>query len=259
MRHTRAFSASVSRGVTLIEITIVIVIMPVIVTSFVFVLSSTLHNAHETAARAEYQSSLALAVDRLEHDIRLATAFNSNIGAPFSDSYQPVSGWNYSGTGPDNRVLILSLPATTVRDGAATRTTVYEDSPAYNCTTELRNNPVLTYRAVYFVEDTTLYKRFLTDTSTATCAPQIQKQTCPAADIASWPSSCEARDEVIATNVSQFSVDYLQHGLATPLPDQYSDASAVALANSVKISLALSKNSSSEITTDTTVTIARIN
>lgn len=258
MRHTRAFSASVSRGVTLIEITIAIVMLPIIVTAFVLVLSNTMHNAHETAARAEYQSILASATDQLEHDIRLATAFHGATAAPFTDSYKPAS-WNYSGTGTDDRVLILSLPATTVREGANSRTAVYEDTGAYNCTTELQNNPILTYRTVYFVDNGTLYKRFLTDTSTATCAPQIQKQTCPADDIASWPSSCEARDEIVATHVIGFSIDYLQHGLAAPLPDQYSDDAAVALADSVQITLSLSRTTSPDIRTTSTVTIARTN
>lgn len=257
MRHTRAFSASSSAGVTLVEVMIVIVMIPLIIIAFIFVLDNTLYSAHQTAARAEYQSAIARATDRLEHDIRLASAFNSDISGSFSDDYAPVAGWTYAGTGTDDRVLILSLPATTVRDGASSRTTVYEDTAKYNCTTQLQNNPVLTYRAVYFINQGTLYKRFLTDTTTDSCGVQIQKQSCPAADIASWPASCGARDEIIATNVSRFSVDYLQYGLDTPLPNQYDDVASVTLARSVQISLTLSKTTSPAITTSASFTIAR--
>lgn len=257
MRHTRASSVSASRGVTLVEIMIVIVMIPLIIVAFIFVLDNTLYSAHQTAARAEYQSAVARAADRLEHDIRLASAFTADISGPFGDDYEPTAGWTYAGTGADNRVLILSLPATTVRDGANSRTTVYEDTATYNCTTELRRNPVLTYRAVYFIDNGTLYKRFLTDTSTASCGAQIQKQSCPADDIASWPASCEARDEVIATNVSRFSIDYLQYGLSAPLPDQYTDTAAPTLARSVQITLTLSKTTSPAITTSASFVIAR--
>lgn len=249
-----------SRGVSLIEIAIVVTILPLIITAFILVLDKTMNDAHKLAKQAAYDSSNTLAMERLEHDIKLATGFGSTVSSPFSDPYQPVGGWDYAGSGTSDRVLILSVPATTVRENATTRTTVYKDSASFNCSTELAYNPIHTYRAIYFVDNSTLYKRFLTDTATATCNTQIQKQSCPVADIASWPGICQARDEVIATEVSGFSITYRQDNAGGALPDQYSDSSAPGLARSVTITLTLSDPSSSAPASSTmNQTISRVN
>jgi prepilin-type N-terminal cleavage/methylation domain-containing protein len=248
------------RGVTLIEITIVITILPLIITAFILVLDKTLGDAKTVAAQSTYDITSSLAIDRMEDDVRASTAFNSSVSAPYSDPYQPVAGWNYVGTGSTDRVMILSLPATTVRENATTRSVAYQDSATYDCATQLTLNPIMTYRAIYFVNNATLYKRFLTDTTTPTCATQIQKQTCPSASIASWPSICKARDEVIAEDVLAFSVDYHQDRSADALPNQYTDTGALSIARAATITLKIGKITNSKSTTSTqTLRIVRMN
>lgn len=247
-------------GVTLVELALVITIMPLIITSFVLVLDKTLADARHSALQANYDGDSAFAADWLEHDIRLAAQFNTDISSQFSDPYEPGGGWDYSGSGSNDRVLILSLPATTVRDGSDSRDIVHEDSGTYNCTTELVYNPILTYRAVYFVDNGTLYKRTLTDTTTATCNSQVQKQSCPAADIGSWPTICEARDEVLVTDVSQFSVNYYPAHDTDVLPDQYTGSEPLNVAQAAEITLTISEpGASTPVTSKITLKTSKVN
>lgn len=222
--------------------TVVIVVMPLIITGILVILDQVINSARTSSAQAELQSDVAFAADWLERDIRLATSFESTISSPYADAtYQPVGGWDYAGSGAADRVLILGLPATSLREGDGSRMLTYE-SDGYNCTTELTYNPVLTYRAVYFVDNGTLYRRVITDTgvTTSLCNTQSQKQSCPAIDKPSWPSSCEARDEVLAENVTGFAVDYFDKGEETPIANAYSDSTVLATANAVGVELTLS-------------------
>lgn len=258
MRHMQRTNGH-HLGISLIEIIIAITIIPLIVASFILVLDKTLTEARRTAIQTTLDSSSSFAIDWLEQDVRIATGFNSTVGGVYSDTYAPDGGWEYEGEGADNRVLILSLPATSLRAGTSSRILTHIDG-AYNCTTELTYNPVLTYRAIYFLKDGNLYKRYLTDTTTDTCNPQIQKQSCPVAQIESWSSACKARDELLATDVSEFSIDYYNASETTPIANAYSDSSVLSTAQAVGITLTLSQTSGSN-TIDSTVSLksSRIN
>lgn len=229
----------------MIEVAIAITILPLIITSFILVLDQTLYEARNTAVQTKLDNESSLAIDWLEQDIRLSSEFKSTISTPFDDDYQPSGGWSYVGDGENQRVLILSIPSTTLRSGTSSRILTHVDGGTYNCDEgdQLTYNPVLTHRAIYFVSDGNLYKRYLTDTTTATCNDQIQKQSCPAANEESWPSACKARDELIASNVSQFSVDYYDPYETNPISNAYSDASTLSSAQAVGVTITVSQES----------------
>lgn len=246
-------------GVTLIELLIVVTLIPLIIVSFIFVLDSIMRDAAESTAQAQLSSDVSFASDWLEMDVRSATNFESSIDTAYTDSYEPSGGWEYTGNGQDDRVLILSLPSTTLRDGTSNREITYQDD-TFDCSSQMTLNPIMTYRAVYFVDNGTLFRRLLTDTTTATCNDQIQKQSCPAADMASWPSSCEARDEILAENVAVFSIDYYNSNDELPIDDAYTDASTLLTAKTVGITITAAKTIGSE-TVESTVNLrtARVN
>ncbi len=256
MLPTRHFN---SRGVTLIELLIVVTLIPLIIVSFIVVLDKVMQDAAESTARAQLSSDVSFASDWLEKDIRTAVSFESATAPPYNDSYDPATGWDYAGTASGNRVLILSLPSTTLRDGTSNREITYEDG-GYNCSTQMTYNPIMTYRAVYFVNEGTLYRRILTDTTTPTCNAQIQLQSCPEADKLSWPSGCEAQDEVLATNISQFSIDYFNSNDDDPLEDVYTDDSLLITAKTVGITLKAAKTiGNSTVDASVSLRTARIN
>lgn len=226
-------------GMTIIEITIVVTMLSLVILGFMVSLDRLLSEARKTGAQANYDSLASSAIDRIEEEVRIASAFNPNISSPYSDPYAPSGGWDYSGSGTTDRVLILSSPATTMRERASTNIQTYQDSVTFNCTSELTYNPAHHYRAILFVDDGILYKRFLTDTTTALCNSQIQKQSCPSSSIGSWPSECRARDEVIARDVSEFAVDYYRSNEIDPMDDAYTEPDTLTDAVAVVVRLTL--------------------
>ena len=72
-------------------------------------------------------------------------------------------------------------------------------------------NSVLSYNTIYFVKNKNLYRRIALNPSTTTCETYYQKQSCPSLDDlggAGQDASCKADDELVATGVTNFSVDY---------------------------------------------------
>lgn len=260
MQPTRRFSAAQSAGITLIELLVAMVVISISLVGLIFILTHAMNDARFAAAQTELDTKLSFALKRIEDDVRIASGFNGSVGAAFSDSYEPVGGWDYSGNATDDRVLILTMPATVERAGSTGQILSYRDDAAYNCTSELTLNSIHTYRAVFFVENQTLYKRFLTDTATSLCDSQAQKKTCPVADIGSWPSECEARDEVIAENVEGFSIDYLRGGETTSIGSQYSNENYIQGAKAVSVTLTLRSNpGESAAVSSATLRMTRLN
>lgn len=231
-----------ARGVTLIELALVIAVIPILLIGFFLLLTTVMNDSKQVSLQANADTESLFASSWLERDLRNAVSYQTTVSAPYTDPYQPSGGWSYSGSGETDRVLIAALPATTLREGTPGRVAVYAQEAGLNCTTELFLNPIHTYRAVYFVDDNTLYKRHLTDTTTTTCGTQIQRQSCPEADRASWPAVCDAPDEVVANDVIDFRVDYVAPGTNLPLPDQYTGG-GISVAKAVRISLVIGEDS----------------
>lgn len=246
-------------GITIIELLIAIVIISSTLVGMILMLTRAMSDARFAATRTELDSKLSLALTRLEDDVQLATQFEGDIAGPYADTYAPVGGWDYSGDSATERVLILSMPATVDRSGTPGRILTYQNDASFNCTTELTYNPVHTYRTVYFVDNQTLYKRFVTDTTTSLCNAQVQKQTCPADQIGSWPAECEARDEVIATNITEFSIDYVLGGESEAIPSQYTDPQLIRDSKAAIVTLRMGSSSPSAPESIATLRLTRVN
>lgn len=261
-------------GFTLVELLLATILSAAVVVVFVSALLTMMRTATAQKVQLELTGNNQLALDIIERDIRLATGFSTTIPAQFTDSYGPSatsSGWggqwSYKGTGNSSRVLILQQIATTTQPLSDTRSPVYVRSSdtnpygqltIFNCTPysaatpygSLSQNYRLPYYYVYFVRDNTLYRRTLTDTSTTLCnGPQYQKRSCPRED-SSRPAGCLAHDEIIARDVSRFTIAYYQHDTQATQPylnfldlNVYASNSPdiFAEANSIVITLGLEK------------------
>lgn len=229
----------VQHGFTLVELLISITLSAVVVTVFVSTLMSMVKTAAVQKVQLELSEKNQIALNTIERDIRIAHAFDTTpMYATFTDSYGPSNSddtwsgtWSYKGSNPsdpDHRALILRHYATTTSPFSTTKSPVYiqgfvsnpyaEPDANLNCTAynvssapngALVYNAMLPYYLIYFVRDNNLYRRTLTDTTTALCGstPQYQKQSCPKAD-ATPHANCRAYDELIASDVASFSVAY---------------------------------------------------
>lgn len=225
----------------------------------IVILTTAMNDARSAATTTKLDSDLSFALTRIEDDVKLASQFNGSPEPVFSDSYAPGGGWSYMGNGTDDRVLILTLPATLDRAGTPGRILTYTNDVSFNCDALLTYNPIHTYHAVFFVENQTLYKRFLIDSTTPLCNTQAQKQTCPADQFASWPTECEARDEIIATDVLEFSIDYSLSGDSAPVPNQYTNPSVIEDAKAATVTIRVGGNGPTSPQSEATLRLARIN
>lgn len=236
---SRTSQPSKQQGFTIIELLISIVLSGVVVTVFVSTLMSMVKTAAVQKVQLELSEKNQIALNTIERDIRIAHAFDTTpMYAPFTDSYGPDNtddtwsgAWSYKGSNPndpDHRVLILRENATTTNPFSISKSPVHiqgfitnpyaEPDTNLNCTAynastapggALVYNAMLPYYLIYFVRDGNLYRRTLTDTTTALCGStvQYQKQSCPKADVTPH-SNCRAYDELIVSDVASFSVAY---------------------------------------------------
>ncbi len=207
-------------GFTIVELMIAIAIGSIMSAIFYNILLGSFTDTAATNKEVKATTEIKRALSIIDADTTLTTAFLTAVPAQYSDAYGPhrlgssgAQAWSYSGDSANSRVLILENLSTTQNSGGSNRQPVYINSSSFNCTTSKTRQPKLTHMAIYFVYQQTLYRRLLIDTSQTLCPghTQYQLRTCPP-DIAqgSLHASCQARDEVIASNVSKFRVAYYQ-------------------------------------------------
>lgn len=242
-------------GFTMVEIAIVIVVVGLLFPLFSFILNMY-HDAYFLDERVKMNSEAAQALWYIEDNVRLSGTFLTAVPSEFSDPYGPhnlgtagAEAWSYKGDSATSRVFITKNYATTANVLNTGRQPVFKNTVAFNCTTEMFYQPQLPYITIYFVKDRVLYYRILTDKTTSLCAGNVQQQklTCPPYIVSGRHASCETNDEILATNVSNFTVDYyriaddntaeqLDAGYASSDPDVLStaDYAEVTLTESVR-------------------------
>ena len=190
-----------SQGFTIAELIIVIAVSGLLF-GLLFGPLDDLYTANTNSlGRVVQTADIHGAQHLIADELRGAVSFASTLTAssPFGRDNDSTS-WDWEGSDSDHRILITSNYATTKAENGDTtgsRSLVYSSS---DCITPLQNN------YVYFINDTTLYRRTIVNTST-TCngATIAQKQSC-ASGVTN--SNCKAIDAVIATGVSKFTISY---------------------------------------------------
>lgn len=213
-----------SAGFTLVEM---LVVAPIAILSIGIIVSVTISMVgdaiiSQTRAATAYTTQDAL--DRIEKDIRLSSAFLSTFSA-----VQPGQGKNATPTSMSDTTgfstssnttsdtLILNSPATTSDPYDSGRTLVYYTNQPNACGTPGTNlNRPLTVRVVYFLRTqnsvTTLWRRTVvplwntnaTADANTVCNAPWQRDSCPIISGA----DCKANDEKMIDNVTAFTLTY---------------------------------------------------
>ncbi len=255
-------------GFSVVELATVIAVLAILATSFfvafITLYSSSARSSKDLALDMDNQQAMSI----IERDIRYSFAFekdiNSNTNVRDDFGYDTIAGSlssiTYSGTSSTLRALILAGYATTTNPSSKTRQTIYLTTP-FSCATAMYDNAQLPYYTAYFARNGKLYRRINPDTTSATCngAPQ-QKQSCPPDAPGAWNARCKANDEVIANNVTAFTLTYYDNSSpGTPI-DVYNapdPTEALNAADSVEVTLTLSNGTT--ITSTNTIRVAKVN
>ena len=242
-RHTNQAARSGEKGLTIVELVLVIVLLGILFPIFASLLVTMYHDSFYLNDKVKSSAQITQALFYMEENVRSANSFQTAVASRFSDFYGAhnagtagAQAWSHKGDSVKSRVLITQNYSTTTNSLNSGRQPVFTNSPSFNCTTELYYQPQLTYMTLYFVKDQTLYRRLLTDKVTPLCPSntQQQKQTCPPyISDASRHGSCEAYDEALVNNVTDFTVAYYQvsiDGTSKQIDDTYTSTDAMVLA-----------------------------
>ncbi len=257
MRFSRTSS---SPGFSIVELALVIAIIPLITLVFIAMLYTAINESRRSATKTTYDSRAQIAMDWLEHDIRYATNFLTTVNNaqyPDPNDYGPAgTEFSYSGQSSSLRTLIITSPATSDISLNTNRNLIFKKDTPFPCTSAQDNEP-LEYLSVYFVKNNTLYKRTIPDTTSAICGPTSsirQKLSCPRS-----VASCTVFDEIVAENVTQFSINY--HRASPPsLLNVYTTSNLMADAIAADITITITQPSGSNpISSTISLKITKVN
>lgn len=263
IRRTK-FSLGSQKGLTLVELSIVLVIIGLLIPILFVFLVKTYEDVFYLDDKLKTSSQAKQALWFMEDNVRVSKGFLKSVPSPFTDAYGPRDAgstgndvWSYKGNTSASRVLISSGYSTTTNAFDTGRQPVFIDSPEFNCTTDMHYQPQLTYLSIYFLKDNTLYRRVLTDTTSALCPGNVQqqKQSCPPYIAqGSRHSSCQANDEVLLSNVSSFAVQYYQatqDGNSVEIDPTYTSTDPDILASADYVNVTITTSTMNGGTTNT--------
>ena len=269
------------KGFTIVELLLAVSLSVVVIGVFIGIIMTSYLRFGRNTIQLELNGNLQNALVDVERDIRFSTTYATGLPTPFVDTNAPSGGWTHRGTPSDanKRVLVLKASATTNNPYSPSRAPIYVNGgvtnpyitqdPLLNCSNipplgTLYINPQLPFYIIYFVENNNLYRRIVVDSSTTVCngAQQYQKQSCPTGT----GGSCTVKDEIIATDVTRFSVNYYQQ-TDDPTPtfvllDPYKTVSPddLALADNLQVTIGLQRTIDSvPVAAELSVTATRIN
>lgn len=267
---------SKSAGFTLIEIGLIVPILIVTVLILFDALFALIRASDVEAGRIDITYDKQIAISNVESDIVLSSQFLPTVDAAITtDPYPPDSNggtWSYRGESSDTRALIARIYSTTLNPLDTERQPVFIGDPAGAVcdATNIYYNSVQQYNVVYFVRDGELLRRRLIDRTTQLCNPgQYQKFSCPSQDYltsqgaGSRDATCQADDEVLATGVTNFEVQYYATKTSTTPLDVYAGAADPTLVTSAvdaEVTLTLSRKVSGKpISSTSTLRMSKLN
>lgn len=239
MRHS---SRNNQDGITLVEILVVITILSTLIFLIFTVLFDFLKSNYSIMGATVQTNDTRSALHMIESDVSTSIGFASEptISDPISYAWR----WTgYPSPSETSRVLITKNYATTKAKSDPTRELVF--SRASDCTAGLVNNNI------YYVHDSNLYRRTIVDPETAggRCGSEpAQKQTCRADQS---NAACRAGEALIASNVTEFKVDYFaQPTDAAPIANAYSTSTPYDISTVKTAVITLSTSARSNGTTN---------
>lgn len=240
MQPTKRILRRQQQGLTIVELLVVMVVLGILFPIFSFILA-TYRDTYTLNDQVKMSTAAKQALWYMDDRVKVASTFMATAPSPFSDAYGPhdagtagAEAWSYKGDSTTSRVLITRSYATSTNALNTGRQPVFVNTPEFNCTTQMYYQPQLTFLSIYFVKNETLYRRVLTDTTSSLCAgnTQQQRQSCPPYITSGRHVSCQANDEVLLTNVANFSVAYYQTtqaGSSTQIDSGYTSTDPLIL------------------------------
>ena len=212
------------KGFTLIEMLVVAPIVILAIGAFLTVIISMTGEvlASRTANNLTYTVQDAL--NRIEQDVKMSSSFlatNTVMGASQGYNDDATAFTNIEGTSGTS--LILNMVATTTNPVSTGSSYVYLKNKPNDCAAPQRNIP-FTYNVVYFLKDSTLYRRTImpsnyNDTTNTVCSVPWQQPSCSPTYMDNQSASvfCKTKDIQLVSNVTaeNFSVLYFNGEAAT--------------------------------------------
>ena len=206
-----------SRGFTLVEMMVVAPMLIIIIGTLIVAIVTLTGESLAEGARAQLINDVQEALDRIETDVQASGAYlstnNFNVTSPQGADEGTQKFVSFSSTGYDT--IILNSFFTNANPSLSTRSLVYLPNTPFACgDANIVQNQVMTNNVVYFVKNSTLWRRtVVTSTYASKPCPGVtawQQPNCALSRMSSNPSLCKVEDEVMLKGVdlANFNVDY---------------------------------------------------
>lgn len=217
-------------GFTLVEMAVIAPIVVLLIGVFVALIVSLTGNVMSTRGLNMMTYNTQSALNRIEDDVRLSTTFLAvnnisltSTGQGYGDTTTAGSTTNFTNIQDSSSPsIILNTLVTDNNPLYGTANVIYLSNQPNNCSsaTEYAKNTPMTANIVYYVKDTTLWRRVLMPANYATtsvyCGSKApwQVPTCTAGYSAASRPFCVTNDEAVLSDVSSGGVSFQYYASA---------------------------------------------
>ncbi|MDB5160414.1 MAG: hypothetical protein JWO99_677 [Candidatus Saccharibacteria bacterium] len=223
----RLFKHQPQKGFTLVEM---LVVAPIVILAIGAFLTAIIAMTGEVlASRASNTLSYNVqdALNRIEQDVKLSNSFLATNNVTLDPTNNPTTtnhnqGYNDDATaftsigGTSGTSLILNMVATTTNPISTSSSYVFLKNKPNDCSNPQGNTP-FTYNIVYYIKNSTLYRRVImpnnyTDTANTVCSTPWQQPSCSPTYMAAQSGSvfCKTSDITLVSGVTatNFNLQY---------------------------------------------------
>jgi type II secretory pathway pseudopilin PulG len=216
-------------GFTLVELMIVAPMLIILIGTIVVSIVTLTGQSLAEAGRAQLINDVQDSLDRIEADVLVSGAYlsvnNFTPTSPQGSDDVTRKFVSISATGDDT--IVLNSFFTTTNPSLSSRSLVYLPNLPFACgDASIAQNQVMTMNIVYFVKNSTLWRRTVTTSNYAAkpCSGVTvwQQPNCAEAKMTVNTSLCKSQDEMLLTGIEpiDFTVNYyLSASDTTPAPD----------------------------------------
>jgi len=205
------------RGFTLVEMMVVAPMIIIIIGTIIVAIVTLTGGAIAEGGRAQLVYDIQDSLDRIETDVKTSGAYlstnNFNLSAPQGVDGAVDKFASVNASGQDT--FILNSYFTTTNPMAENRSLVYLPNLPYPCgDANIAQNQVMTMNIVYFIKDSTLWRRVVATNNYATkpCSGVTvwQQPNCELSKMSLNPTLCKVEDEKLLAGVEpdDFIVEY---------------------------------------------------
>jgi len=223
-----------SKGFSLVEMLIVAPIVILMIGIFVSAIVGMTGDVLSTRASNAMAYNIQDALDRIDNDVKLSGGFLSANNVILSSP----QGFNNDTTAFDNvdavkgTMLILNAYATTNNPANSAQNLLYMSNQPNACgSTGISQNPPVMYNIIYFVKNSTLWRRVVMPSNYTTVGCVGSSTGSPWQQPSCYPGQsgtiCKTQDERLVDGVSAsgFSVNYYTTNISTTANTIASDSS----------------------------------